>query len=290
MKINIHELKDRELKYVVIVAKYQNKLIMVRHRDRTTYEIPGGHIEALELPDEAAKRELFEETGAVAYEIEAIGDYSVGESYGRLYTANITKLGKLPESEIAEVTNLNDNMTWTYDKIQPYLIQFAECYNSIRVLSTDDSANFINLLETLDYETTFMMFEPGERKSTVEDTKNRIEQILSSGMCFVDDNLNGFILLSRGQCNRVSHVGYLVMGIKQAASGKKLGTLLFNKMIKWATENNLHRLELTVMVQNESGVNLYKKMGFDIEGIKKDSMCIDGVYVDEYYMSKLLEV
>lgn len=52
-------------------------------------------------------------------------------------------------------------------------------------------------------------------------------------------------------------------------------------------DNGVHRLELTVMENNESGVALYKKMGFDIEGMKRDSL-YDGQYINEYYMSKLL--
>ena len=42
------------------------------------------------------------------------------------------------------------------------------------------------------------------------------------------------------------------------------------------------------MVHNQRGVGLYKKMGFDIEGTKRDALLVDGTYVDEYYMSKLI--
>lgn len=42
------------------------------------------------------------------------------------------------------------------------------------------------------------------------------------------------------------------------------------------------------MENNEAGIALYKKMGFDIEGIKRNSLYVDGQYINEYYMSKLL--
>ncbi len=42
------------------------------------------------------------------------------------------------------------------------------------------------------------------------------------------------------------------------------------------------------MTYNTAGIALYKKMGFEIEGTKRNSLFIDGKYVDEYYMSKLL--
>ena len=103
MKVNLHELTDRTLKYVVVAAMYEDKWLMVRHKDRTSFEIPGGHIEAGELPDQAARRELFEETGASKFTLTPIGDYSVTRenisSYGRLYFAKINDLGILPASD-----------------------------------------------------------------------------------------------------------------------------------------------------------------------------------------------
>jgi RimJ/RimL family protein N-acetyltransferase len=59
-------------------------------------------------------------------------------------------------------------------------------------------------------------------------------------------------------------------------------------MEEWSKSHQLKRLELTVMTHNNPAVNLYKRMGFQIEGIKKCSLIIDGNPVDEYCMSKLL--
>jgi RimJ/RimL family protein N-acetyltransferase len=81
---------------------------------------------------------------------------------------------------------------------------------------------------------------------------------------------------------------YIVVGVLQAYSGQGIGTRLFREVEKWAREQELHRLELTVMTHNERAIHLYKKMGFEIEGTKRDSICVDGTYVDEYYMAKLL--
>jgi len=58
--------------------------------------------------------------------------------------------------------------------------------------------------------------------------------------------------------------------------------------MEWAQGNNIKRLELTVMKHNQAGIALYKKHGFEIEGIKKSSMLVNGSYVDEYYMAKIL--
>ena len=119
-------IKEADIKYVVITAFYGEQLVVVRHNERTTLEIPGGHIEEFESGDEAARRELYEETGAIKFDLRCLGIYSVDRgkdpSYGLLYYADIKEIGPLPDSEIAEVklvTELPENLT--YPLIQPKL-------------------------------------------------------------------------------------------------------------------------------------------------------------------------
>ena len=97
---------DDELRFAVIAARYQDKWVFCRHRERSSWEIPGGHREPGEAIDQTAERELYEETGALDVELHCVAVYSVENdgipSYGMLYYADIKKLGELPEgSEIA---------------------------------------------------------------------------------------------------------------------------------------------------------------------------------------------
>ncbi|PKQ67551.1 hypothetical protein BZG01_07385 [Labilibaculum manganireducens] len=112
-----------ELKYSIVCSQYQNKWVFVRHRLRETWEMPAGHIEKDESALAAAKRELYEETGAVNFSLRMICDYSCeckGETnYGRIFFANIHQLGKLPEMEIAEIKFFNNlPRELTYPDIQ----------------------------------------------------------------------------------------------------------------------------------------------------------------------------
>lgn len=94
---------DDELKYAVVAARYQGKWIFARHRARGTWEIPGGHVEPGETPLEAARRELYEETGAVDADIQVVGTYRLSD-YGLLCFAEVKTLGPIPEgSEIGEI-------------------------------------------------------------------------------------------------------------------------------------------------------------------------------------------
>ena len=123
-----------ELIYSVISARFENRWIFVRHQNRTTWEIAGGHIEKDETSLEAARRELMEETGAVRFNLGCVATYSVkkeGETgYGRLYLAEVFELGPIPDiSEIAEIIlldHLPENLT--HPDIQPHLFnRTVEC-------------------------------------------------------------------------------------------------------------------------------------------------------------------
>ncbi len=122
-------LPPEKLTYSVITARYLDKWVFVRHHQRSTFEIPGGHIEINETADRAAKRELIEETGAIRFKLECVSIYSVKIDseirFGKLYFAKITEIGPVPDvSEIAEVTfleSLPDPVT--YPEIQPLLFK-----------------------------------------------------------------------------------------------------------------------------------------------------------------------
>ena len=137
MEIKFYEKVDDELlKFAVIISKTDDKWVFCKHKERDTYEVPGGHREDGESIDVTAERELQEETGAVDYSIEPVCVYSVTgknrvnetgeEMYGMLYVANITEFENELHSEMEKVCIFEDLPTdWTYPLIQPKLIEEA---------------------------------------------------------------------------------------------------------------------------------------------------------------------
>lgn len=128
-------VEDRQLKFAVILAKHQGKLIFCKHKDRDTWEIPGGHREPGESITDTARRELWEETGATRFDLTPICAYSVVrsedftavETFGMLYCADVHTFEPELKFEIQD-TVIADAAPgpWTYPEIQPKLLKEAK--------------------------------------------------------------------------------------------------------------------------------------------------------------------
>lgn len=118
MEFKVHPFNTFENHFCVdIMALYMGKWIFCKHKDRTTWENPGGHIDEGETPLEAAKRELYEETGAINFDIEPLCDYYInGEIDGKYFQGNVQvyfaivhTLGELPSDSEMELIDLCDS-------------------------------------------------------------------------------------------------------------------------------------------------------------------------------------
>ena len=163
----------------------------------------------------------------------------------------------------------------------------------IKPITVDDAEAYLNLRAQLDTETKFMLLEPGERKITIEQERERLAALLAvdNSMVFLalnDGKPIGFLWANGGLYRRNHHTVHIVIGIREAYTNQGIGTRLFQACEAWARERGLHRLELTVMTNNHLGIALYRKMGFQIEGTASHALRVDGEFVDLHYMSKLL--
>lgn len=123
---------DSLLKFAVIISQNNGKWVFCKHKERSTWEVPGGHREPGEDILDTAKRELYEETGAIDFEIDSVCVYSViapdnfngVETFGKLFFANIHTFEKNLHSEIERIAVMDElPQNWTYPLIQPKLIE-----------------------------------------------------------------------------------------------------------------------------------------------------------------------
>lgn len=164
----------------------------------------------------------------------------------------------------------------------------------IREIKPEEADSFLELVGRVESDSEYMLMEPGERKISLHEQKQRLEKIEKDTYSTIlvaeskDNALVGYVAAFGGNAKRTRHSAYLVIGIIEEYRGQGIGTDLFQELENWAEKRGIFRLELTVVCENKAAVALYKKMGYEVEGTKRASLLINGVPHDEYMMAKLL--
>ncbi|MER1956817.1 MAG: GNAT family N-acetyltransferase [Solibacillus sp.] len=161
-----------------------------------------------------------------------------------------------------------------------------------KAIGKEDALKIISVMTNAE-NSGFMLFAPGERRMEEDSICkfiNSINNAPKSGIFIAveEEEILGYLMIKGENLSRTSHRAAIAIGVHSNSRGIGVGTILFEYIINWAKQEQIHRLELTVIENNVQAIHLYKKMGFEIEGIKKDSLQINDSYVNELYMSKLL--
>ncbi|WP_425376416.1 GNAT family N-acetyltransferase [Rhizobium sullae] len=125
---------------------------------------------------------------------------------------------------------------------------------------------------------------------TVEETRKRFENTGPGHVSLVAE-LNGQVVGDAGMTRyhgRRSHVASLGMGVHDDFAGEGIGSALLAELIDTADNwLNIKRLELTVYTDNAAAIALYKKFGFEQEGVLKAFAFRAGSYADAYTMARV---
>lgn len=164
----------------------------------------------------------------------------------------------------------------------------------IRAPEPREAPTVLAMLAELDSQTRFMMLEPGERDLDPNRFADWLARLSIEDDCYLvvfdGDRVLGFIHAERGSHRRSRHSAYLVLGLLAEARGLGWGRRLLAAVDEWAAGVGVHRLELTVMVHNQAAIGLYRRCGYQEEGVRRCSLIVDGECVDELAMAKLLDL
>ncbi|WDV47193.1 GNAT family N-acetyltransferase [Clostridiaceae bacterium M8S5] len=166
----------------------------------------------------------------------------------------------------------------------------------VRTAEESDSQALIDFLKIVDSETKFLAREPGEFNFTLEQEREFIAGMMK------DDNrqlligeIDGIIVANCSvgivvNNKRYLHRANMGISVRKKYWNKGIGKIMMNECIKWCKEKGIEQLELEVVTENSRAISLYKRLGFQEFGTKKNALKYsDGTYADEYYMILFLE-
>ena len=167
----------------------------------------------------------------------------------------------------------------------------------IREANIEDAENVIEYIKIVSDETNFLISDSSERNFTVRKEKEFLQNMQSSiiekmFLCEIKNKTENKIV---GICSieginkiRIKHRVDLSITVLKNYWGNKIGEKLIDYAIDYCKLNSIKKIELTVRIDNERAIKLYKKFGFEIEGEIKKFIYFGGNYYNCYFMGLLL--
>lgn len=163
----------------------------------------------------------------------------------------------------------------------------------IREISIKDVENFISLLSQIYDESEFTFYNPGEYSPTISSASQHLEKYITSPTKAIyvaesDEQLVGYVFVNTETYERTQHEAVVYLGVREYYQHQGIGQALINRIEAWALNYHIRRIEATVVTENINAIELFKGMGFQIEGELKDKLFINQKYYNEYVMAKIL--
>ncbi|MGE3756443.1 MAG: N-acetyltransferase family protein [Pseudobdellovibrionaceae bacterium] len=165
----------------------------------------------------------------------------------------------------------------------------------VRSATEADASHILSLAKSVIGEEIYQLTSASEFRMTVDDEEKWIRNHLENPnhlllVATLNNEVIGMLDFSNGHRQRIAHTGEFGMSVAKDFRGQGIGSFLLSSLFEWAKSNrNLEKINLSVHGNNERAVALYKKMGFEVEGVrKKDLNYGDGKYIDTVLMGKFL--
>ncbi len=163
----------------------------------------------------------------------------------------------------------------------------------IRQVRLSDAAQLVSFKREVSSESKFLLTCPDEVEDIIDQRRMIALYLGDSRRIFLvaeyNNQIIGMITLSGSSRRRIMHKGELGISVRKQFWGKGIGSSLMEECLKIAKQKGFKKIQLEVMSNNNRAMALYKKFGFEVEGVKKKAVFIDNEYVDLVVMGKWLE-
>lgn len=171
-------------------------------------------------------------------------------------------------------------------------IQLNEIELVLSRASIDDTQQLIDFLNIVGGETDYLTFGANAFPLSVSEEKKIILECLEQNICLmligkIDNEIVAQLFLQRST-KEFAHIGGIGISVSKQHWGKSIGAHMMLAAMEWAKAHNITKIQLQVRADNQRAVQLYKKLGFDIESTITKAIKIDNVYFDDYIMGMQL--
>lgn len=162
----------------------------------------------------------------------------------------------------------------------------------------NDALGIITLMKTTIAEPlNNLLSEPGEFTFTEEQERAFLAEqgMRPDWAAFVaviethSPQIVGLVMANGKQRRAIRHRATVGLVVARGWRGQGIGQALMERVITWARDSGvITRLELDVLVRNETAIRLYERIGFQREGLMRNALLRNGEYLDELTMGLLL--
>ncbi|MCU6713157.1 GNAT family N-acetyltransferase [Paenibacillus sp. J5C_2022] len=166
---------------------------------------------------------------------------------------------------------------------------------SIRSAVIDDSNTLSELRVQIDGETENMDRESGEAFIDASEFEKIIKTDIESSrniflVAVIENRIVGFSRCEGTNLKRLLHKVEFGVCVLKKFWGHGIGKNLLRESIIWADSAGIKKMILNVIETNENAIALYKKHGFEVEGIlKHDKLLADGRFYNTILMGRFKE-
>lgn len=163
----------------------------------------------------------------------------------------------------------------------------------IRAIEASDARSFIHLQEEIFQQTDFMYNMENELDLTVQQLRKDLvywKQLKNRTIlcCIVNGIFAGYAVIHGYKHSKAKHVATVHLAVKGEHQRQGIGSALMEAVERWSIQRDISRLEVSVMEHNACALNLFKKLGFQQEGIRQNAIKLNDNFINEYSLSKIL--
>lgn len=164
----------------------------------------------------------------------------------------------------------------------------------IRSAAYGDARFLVELQKATEGESDFLLYGREENKQSSQKVRKQIIEWNQSGhsiifLAILNGKYVGYLMVEGNNSKRAIHRANVLFAVQAAAQGKGIASSLLQKEEEWAITKAISRLELTVSEENTRARKLFEKIGYEPEGIRKNSIVINNKLHNEIYMAKILD-